>query len=151
MNEQGLIFNNQGKIIEKNYNDAFTNVQNKSSRFLRDFDRELDKKRTLKLNFEAAGAGRTIPFSFSMPTLRPHARGGIATKATPALIGEAGAEAVIPLENHTEWIDKVADKLNRNNNSQPPVTNVYIGEEKIEDIIVRTLENLSFKRNGRYL
>lgn len=151
MNEQGLIFNNQGKIIEKNYNDAFTNVQNKSSRFLRDFDRELDKKRTLKLNFEAAGAGRTIPFTFNMPTLRPHARGGIATKATPALIGEAGAEAVIPLENHTEWIDKVADKLNRNNNSQPPVTNVYIGEEKIEDIIVRTLENLSFKRNGRYL
>ena len=66
MNEQGLIFNNQGQIIQKNYN--------KSSKFLRDFDRELDKKRTLKLNFEASGAGRAIPFTFNMPTLRPHAR-----------------------------------------------------------------------------
>lgn len=26
-------------------------------------------------------------------------------------IGEAGAEAVVPLENNTEWLDKIADKL----------------------------------------
>lgn len=39
------------------------------------------------------------------------ATGTIVDKATPALIGEDGAEAVVPLEKHTEWIDRVADKV----------------------------------------
>ena len=38
--------------------------------------------------------------------------GGIVTRPTRALIGEAGAEAVIPLERNTGWIDLLADKLN---------------------------------------
>lgn len=36
------------------------------------------------------------------------AKGGIVDSPTTALIGEAGREAVIPLENNTEWIDKLA-------------------------------------------
>ena len=44
----------------------------------------------------------------SLPRL---ARGGIVDKATMALIGEQGKEAVVPLERNTEWIDKVADKV----------------------------------------
>lgn len=39
------------------------------------------------------------------------AKGGIVRHATNAIIGEAGAEAVVPLENNTEWIDLLADKL----------------------------------------
>ncbi len=39
------------------------------------------------------------------------ATGTIVDKATPAIIGEDGAEAVVPLEKHTEWIDRVADKV----------------------------------------
>lgn len=39
------------------------------------------------------------------------AKGGIVKQATRAIIGEAGAEAVVPLENNTEWIDLLADKL----------------------------------------
>lgn len=39
------------------------------------------------------------------------AQGGVVSKATTALIGEDGAEAVVPLERNTEWIDKVADKI----------------------------------------
>ena len=42
------------------------------------------------------------------------ARGGIVNRPTLAEIGEDGAEAVIPLENNTEWLDKVAQRLNRN-------------------------------------
>ena len=38
--------------------------------------------------------------------------GGIVTRPTRALIGEAGAEAVLPLERNTGWIDLLADKLN---------------------------------------
>lgn len=38
--------------------------------------------------------------------------GGIVTRPTRALIGENGAEAVIPLEQNTGWIDMLANRLN---------------------------------------
>ncbi len=44
----------------------------------------------------------------SMPRL---ATGGIVDRPTTALIGENGREAVMPLENNTEWMDALADKL----------------------------------------
>ena len=44
----------------------------------------------------------------SLPRL---ARGGIVDQATAAIIGEQGKEAIVPLENNTEWINKVADKV----------------------------------------
>ena len=36
------------------------------------------------------------------------ARGGVVSKPTLAEIGEAGAEAVVPLENNRQWIRSVA-------------------------------------------
>lgn len=49
---------------------------------------------------------RVTPVSF--PRL---ARGGIVDSATPFIAGEAGKEAVIPLERNTEWITLVANGL----------------------------------------
>lgn len=40
------------------------------------------------------------------------AKGGITQRATQALIGEDGKEAVLPLEKNTGWIDMLANKLN---------------------------------------
>lgn len=39
------------------------------------------------------------------------AKGGVVSRATTAVIGEDGKEAVVPLERNLEWIDKVADKV----------------------------------------
>ena len=39
------------------------------------------------------------------------ARGGIVPSKTYATIGEAGKEAVLPLERNTEWMDTLAEKL----------------------------------------
>ena len=39
------------------------------------------------------------------------AKGGVVEEATPAIFGEDGAEAVVPLEKNTEWIQKIAKKL----------------------------------------
>lgn len=49
---------------------------------------------------------------FNIPLIPKLAKGGIVDKATLAMIGEAGKEVVMPLENNTAWIDKLADKLN---------------------------------------
>lgn len=39
------------------------------------------------------------------------AEGGVVDKPTPALFGEDGAEAVVPLEKNTGWLNKVAKQL----------------------------------------
>lgn len=46
--------------------------------------------------------------NISIPRL---AKGGVVDSATLAMIGEAGQEAVVPLENNTGWIDKIAAKI----------------------------------------
>ena len=45
------------------------------------------------------------------------AKGGIVNSATLGIFGEAGKEAVIPLENNTEWMDKLADRIASRNGS----------------------------------
>ena len=55
------------------------------------------------------------PFSwvqtFSVPQIPKLARGGIIDGATLAMVGEQGKEAVVPLENNLEWLDKLANML----------------------------------------
>ena len=61
-----------------------------------------------------------------------YAKGGVFEKPTAfgmnggnmMVGGEAGAEAIVPLENNTEWLDKIADKLASKQASTPIVLNV---------------------------
>lgn len=50
--------------------------------------------------------------TFTIPEIPKLAKGGIVDKATLAVVGEAGKEAVMPLEHNTGWIDKLASKIN---------------------------------------
>jgi hypothetical protein len=49
-----------------------------------------------------------ISWQLDLPRL---ATGGITNRPTTALIGEAGREAVLPLENNTGWMDTLADRV----------------------------------------
>lgn len=57
--------------------------------------------KTFGLNISTIG-------NISIPRL---AKGGVIDRATVAMIGEAGKEAVVPLENNTGWIDKLAARI----------------------------------------
>lgn len=61
------------------------------------------------------------PFSFidpiDIPEIPELAKGGVINRPTAAVIGEAGKEAVVPLENNTGWIRRIAEELHRNLNS----------------------------------
>lgn len=46
-----------------------------------------------------------------VPKIPMLARGGVVDSATLAVIGEAGKEAVVPLENNTGWMSKMASML----------------------------------------
>ncbi len=55
-------------------------------------------------------------FSFNIPSLAtvslPRlAKGGIVDRATPLIAGEAGKEAIVPLENNTGWMATLASKI----------------------------------------
>lgn len=72
------------------------------------------------LNFISIDVPEWVPliggkhFGFNIPKFEiPRmATGGIVTRPTAALIGEAGREAVLPLENNTQWMDTLAQRLN---------------------------------------
>jgi hypothetical protein len=55
--------------------------------------------------------GRLGGMGVNIPKIPYLARGGIIDNPTLAMVGEAGKEAVMPLENNTGWIDLLADKL----------------------------------------
>lgn len=57
------------------------------------------------------------------------ARGGIVDRATLAMIGERGKEAVVPLENNTEWIDKLVDRLTSRENAPSKIVLMLDGKE----------------------
>ena len=49
--------------------------------------------------------------TISIPEIPLLAKGGLARRATNAIIGEAGKEAILPLENNTGWMRKLAADL----------------------------------------
>ena len=57
------------------------------------------------------------------------AKGGIATSSTLANIGEAGREAVLPLENNTGWMDTLADRISSRNAAPTKVVLMLDGKE----------------------
>lgn len=50
-------------------------------------------------------------FGFNIPEIPKLATGGVVNRATLAMIGENGAEAVVPLEKNTGWIKKLAAEI----------------------------------------
>ena len=87
--------------------------------------------------------------SANFPMIPRLARGGVVERATLAMIGEDGKEAVVPLENNLEWLDKLAAKINANGgNGQPVQLTVQIGEERIATKII-DLINEKTQMSGR--
>lgn len=49
---------------------------------------------------------------FRIPTIPQFATGGVVTRPTLGMFGEDGAEAIVPLEKNTGWINSVAEQIN---------------------------------------
>ena len=45
------------------------------------------------------------------------------------MIGERGKEAVVPLENNTEWMDKLADRIAQRNETPSKIVLMLDGKE----------------------
>ena len=89
-------------------------------------------------------------FNVHVNTIPAYAQGGIIDKPTVALVGEAGREAVMPLERNTGWIDELALKLTeKGGNSGSPIQLVVkIGEDTILDKVIDGMREKDFETNG---
>lgn len=82
----------------------------------------------------------------SVPQIPKLALGGIVNRpgrGVPAIIGEAGAEAVLPLENNTEWMDILAEKIGGN-----VTIPIYLDGKKIYTYMVDIGKRRAFAANG---
>ena len=75
---------------------------------------------------------------FDTPTLFPYGNGQIGG------LGEAGAEAIVPLENNTKWLDKIAERL------QGGRTPIYlqVDGKTFAEISVDTINQLTRQRGS---
>lgn len=80
--------------------------------------------------------------SLSVPQL---AKGGIVDSATLAVIGEQGKEAVVPLENNTEWLDKLAEKINGKGSSNTPIV-LQIDGKTFAETTIDSINSLTRQR-----
>ncbi len=82
----------------------------------------------------------------SIPKL---AKGGIVNnpgRGVPVIAGEAGAEAVLPLENNTEWMDLLAERINAV--GQKIVVPIYLNGRKIAEEVIDLTKRRNFAMNG---
>lgn len=82
-----------------------------------------------------------------VPQIPKLAKGGIVNRATQVVIGEAGKEAVLPLENNTEWMQQLADMIG-NNNDDETVINLYVDGERLFKWFVKKKKQKEFAMNG---
>ncbi|MBR1780539.1 MAG: hypothetical protein IJ751_03950 [Oscillospiraceae bacterium] len=83
------------------------------------------------------------------PSISFAARGGVFRSATLTMLGEAGTEAVVPLENNTGWMDIMAEKLGQRmgGGSQPITVYVTLDGRVVAQSVVNTV-NADTRRNG---
>ena len=74
------------------------------------------------------------------------AKGGIIDSATLAVVGERGKEAVMPLENNLEWLDKLAGMLSERMGSSAPIV-MQVDGKTFGEISVNSINQLT-KQTG---
>lgn len=122
-------------------NDQLTTASNKWNGF-----KNQERTITFKVHAKAEGsaAGGTFPVNIENVKLGL-AKGGIIThQARKVAIGEAGREAVLPLDTNTEWMDTLAEKIvtssaNINKQATNVTIPVYVGDEKLATKVVKDI------------
>ena len=105
-------------------------------------------------------AGDVLGISFSIPmiptvTLPKLAKGGVLEKGQVGLLEGSGAEAVVPLENNSKWISRVAEDLNgamgsgANGTLDAILQEMRFLNENLAGIIGDALDSTSFNINNR--
>lgn len=121
--------------IKNKFDDFLTKIRNivNTIKGLFNFEFNLPRLKVPSFNITPRGwsVGDLLKGSIPKLSVSWNAVGGVFDKPTIVPygnslqgLGENGAEAIVPLENNTEWLDKIADKLASKQASTPIVLNV---------------------------
>lgn len=94
--------------------------------------------------------GERFGFNLKEIKLARLAEGGIVTQSMIANIGERGKEAVLPLENNTEWMDILADRIAERNKGETRVI-MQIGERELGWATIGAINNITKQMGGLQL
>jgi hypothetical protein len=108
----------------------------------------------------AAGAPiyRKKGSSAGMPSNIPrNAEGGVFYRPTLGIFGEAGAEAVVPLDQNKKWIHAVATDFATQMSGMTLagaaggdiIIPVYIGQSRIDEVVVSAQQSANYRSGGR--
>lgn len=78
-----------------------------------------------------------------IPSIPMLAEGGVLKRGQVALLEGQGDEAVIPLSQNTEWIDKVADRLNKSSEPQNIYYTINVDVASMNANSQQDIENLA--------
>lgn len=85
----------------------------------------------------------------NIPKIPKLARGGLVSGATIAMIGEAGREAVLPLDRNTGWMDELAAKIGGNGGSVNLLLQIDGKDIPFSaEVVADALNDAAFLRNG---
>ncbi len=88
-------------------------------------------------------------FGFNIQQIPLLAKGGVISQPTQAIIGEAGKEAVVPLENNLEWLDILATKIANKIDVGGGSFIINMDSRTIQRGIAKRQQELAFAKNGR--
>ena len=95
--------------------------------------------------------GNKFGFNISKVTIPRLAKGGIVNNpgpGVPLIAGEAGREAILPLDRNTEWMDELAEKINAG--VQKIVVPIYLNGKKIAEEVIDLNNKRVFATNGAF-
>lgn len=73
------------------------------------------------------------------------AKGAVVDEPTAAIVGEAGKEAVMPLENNTGWITELAQKINQQggNHVTTLALAIYFRSRKLAEYVIQDINQIT--------
>lgn len=152
------IFTNIGSVIKEKFNAAANTVKSiidKIKGFFK-FEWSLPKLKVPKFSITPAGWGIGDLLKGQIPKLGItwNARGGVFDKPTIMSygnslqgLGENGAEAVVPLENNLEWLNKLADMLSERMGTGTPIV-LNVDGKTFAQTSIKTINQLT-KQTGK--
>lgn len=88
--------------------------------------------------------------TISIPQIPKLATGGIVTESILANIGEAGREAVLPLDNNTEWMDTLVEKIAARNGAPSKIV-LQVGEKELGWAVIDSINQITKQTGGLQL
>lgn len=130
-------------IIKLNLQTIFTNLCSSIKTAVNNLITQLNRFKFSIPSWVPVIGGRS--FSLNIPQL---ANGGIVNQSTLANIGEAGKEAVLPLERNTEWMDILANKIN-SGGSQPIQITLVCDKREFGKVAINSINDIT-KQSGQF-